>query len=146
MPIAAFTVGSFGDVMTLLQLLWSLRTAVSGSSAEIRALMIDIDGFTLALQGVQSTIQQRQAAISPELQSGISQAITTCSITVLRMKQHIDAFNRRTMRTIGRFAWGKYWAVSTWNILGGERKVAALKLRLTEQLGVIHTLLAVSQR
>ncbi|EJD40690.1 hypothetical protein AURDEDRAFT_127553 [Auricularia subglabra TFB-10046 SS5] len=142
MPIAAFTFGSFGDVATILQLLWQLRAALdeaSGASAEIRALREDVDAFRLALQQVQAALDRRQPPPHQDVLNGIAHALSVAHNVLDSVLQKIRAFQSRMTSAVGIGAARKYWAVAAWSILGGQKDVDALRMRLSEQLSVIQT-------
>ncbi|EJD34670.1 hypothetical protein AURDEDRAFT_176305 [Auricularia subglabra TFB-10046 SS5] len=130
MPIAF---GSFGELVTVLQLAWQLRAALSdaaGARAEIHALVIDVDIFTRALQPIRASIEQRRIALQPAVENGIAHAIATCS---------------DTRASGGGRCWKRYWAMAAWSVLGGREEVDRLRQRLSEQVQVIHTFLFLAE-
>ncbi|EJD38024.1 hypothetical protein AURDEDRAFT_172904 [Auricularia subglabra TFB-10046 SS5] len=49
MSLVGFTFGSFGDLCTIMQLVWRVRAALNeatGASAEIRARIAEINSFS----------------------------------------------------------------------------------------------------
>ncbi|EJD34668.1 hypothetical protein AURDEDRAFT_176303 [Auricularia subglabra TFB-10046 SS5] len=145
MPISF---SSFGDIVAVLQLAWQLRAALSdasGASAEIRALLIDVDSFTRALQQTRAAIEGRRTALAPSVEHGIKHAIIACHDVLRLILGKVDAFKRRMTSRIGAVAWRQYWAVAAWSIVGGKKEVDALRMRLSEQIGVIQTYLSLAQ-
>lgn len=145
MPVAVFSIGSFGDIVTMLQLAFSIRAALSdasGASADVRALVADIDSFVQALRQVQLTLDARRAALTPDLVNGILHALSTCHNLLQHVQAQITSFQDSLSRNQGP-AWRKYWAMTAWSMLGGKQRVDDLKRRLAEQLTVIQTYLAV---
>ncbi|EJD40631.1 hypothetical protein AURDEDRAFT_127528 [Auricularia subglabra TFB-10046 SS5] len=135
MAIAVFTFGSFGDIATILQLAFQLRLALndaSGASAEVRALMADFDRFTLAIQQAKVVLDQPHSGMQPATRTAICDA------------SKIRSYEARMTRQLGRAAWREYWATVAWEILGGRKEVDAMRLRLSEQVALIQTLLSAS--
>ncbi|KZV84386.1 hypothetical protein EXIGLDRAFT_753870 [Exidia glandulosa HHB12029] len=146
MPVLAFTFGSFGDIATILQLAWTIRRTLSESAGSLAPLIADIDVFTRALQQINSFLETRAAAPVPEdLMNGIAHALERCFGSLMRIKQRIESFNAQLAGAVGKSVVREYWAVLGWEILGGRREVEALKMRLSDQIVVIQTLLAASQ-
>ncbi|EJD34660.1 hypothetical protein AURDEDRAFT_176295 [Auricularia subglabra TFB-10046 SS5] len=145
MPISF---SSFGDIVAVLQIAWQLRAALSdasGASAEIRALLIDIDSFTRALQQTKAAIERRRTPPAPSVEHGIKHAVIACHDVLRLIVGKVDAFKRRMTSRIGAVAWRQYWAVAAWSILGGKKEVDGLRVRLSEQIGVIQTYLSLAQ-
>ncbi|EJD34663.1 hypothetical protein AURDEDRAFT_176298 [Auricularia subglabra TFB-10046 SS5] len=140
--------GSFGDIVAVLQLAWQLRAALStasGASAEIRVLVTDVDSFTRALQQTKAAIEQRHTPLAPAVENGIKHAIIACHDVLRVILDKVDAFRLRMTSRIGAIAWRQYWAVAAWSILGGKKDVEALRMRLSEQIGVVQTYLSLAQ-
>ncbi|EJD34103.1 hypothetical protein AURDEDRAFT_155075 [Auricularia subglabra TFB-10046 SS5] len=143
MPIAF---SSFGDLVTVLQLAWQLRAALSdaaGARAEIDALVVDIDTFTRALQQIRASIEQRRTALEPAVENGIVHAIATCSDVLRHVLSKITAF--KTRASGGGRCWKRYWGMAVWSVLGGREEVDRLRQRLSEQVQVIHTFLFLAE-
>lgn len=141
MAVVSFSVGSFGDIVTILQLAWQLRAALnsaSGASAEVAALVNDIDEFVRGLQQVNAVLQQDAARLQPDIVNGIKHALGTCHDVLLTVERKISTFKSRMSTTKGPSVWKHYWAVAAWSILGGKEDVDALRARLSEQLARIH--------
>ncbi|EJD34102.1 hypothetical protein AURDEDRAFT_176839 [Auricularia subglabra TFB-10046 SS5] len=137
---------SFGDIITVLQLAWQIRAALSdaaGARAEIAALVVELDSFTQALQQVQSSLAQRSAALDPAVENGITHALAVCSGVLRRVIDRITAFRART--TGGAHGWRNYWKLAAWSVLGGREAIDRLRRRLFEQVQAIHTFLFLSQ-
>ncbi|KZV91144.1 hypothetical protein EXIGLDRAFT_103606 [Exidia glandulosa HHB12029] len=146
MPVLAFTFGSFGDIATILQLAWTVRRTLGESAGSLAPLIADIDVFTLALQQIKSVLETRTAAPVPEdLMNGIAHALERCFVSLVRIKQRIASFNAQVAGVVGNSVVREYWVVLGWEILGGRREVEALKMRLSDQINVIQTLLAAAQ-
>ncbi|EJD34669.1 hypothetical protein AURDEDRAFT_176304 [Auricularia subglabra TFB-10046 SS5] len=137
---------SFGDIITVLQLAWQIRAALSdaaGARAEIAALVVELDSFTQALQQVQSSLAQRSVALDPAVDNGITHALAVCSDVLRRVIDRITAFRARAAG--GALSWEHYWKMAAWSVLGGREAVDSLRRRLSEQVQAIHTFLFLSQ-
>ncbi|KZV91145.1 hypothetical protein EXIGLDRAFT_837341 [Exidia glandulosa HHB12029] len=147
MSIAAFTFGSFGDIVTILQLAWTIRQSLSetaGAVAQVQTLIADIDAFTCALQQIKSVLDTR-ASVPPDLMNGIAHALESCFLLLRGVQEQINSYNARMTGAVGARALKRYWAALGWEILGGRSKVEAMRARLSEQVEVIQTLLAAAQ-
>lgn len=140
--------GSFGDIVALLQLIAELCTALHAardSSNDIRALVDDLMAFSCAIDEIKIALERRHTALHPGLLNGITNAVALCHTMLLEVQRRIDKFHQRRLRGLGPVAWGKYHAAVAWAICGEKRVVATLKRRMWEQLGLIHTLMTITQ-
>ncbi|EJD45915.1 hypothetical protein AURDEDRAFT_164976 [Auricularia subglabra TFB-10046 SS5] len=148
MPVAAFAFGSFGDIVSVLHLLWQLRAALNdatGASAELTTLTSDIDEFSRAMLEVKGVLERRSAELQPGVVNGVAFALASCVQILQTAQRKIGAFRARIVGAVGAAAWRQYWSVAAWGILGGKTEVQNLRARLFEQLDVIRVYLAVSQ-
>ncbi|EJD45917.1 hypothetical protein AURDEDRAFT_164978 [Auricularia subglabra TFB-10046 SS5] len=148
MPVAAFTLGSFGDIASILQLVWQLRAALldaARASAEVTALTADLDEFARALLELKAVLERRQKELQPGVVNGVAYALERC-VQLLQTAQHrIGAFRARMVKAAGATAWRQYWKAAAWSILGGKAEMESLRARLFEQVDVIRVYFAVSQ-
>ncbi|EJD38036.1 hypothetical protein AURDEDRAFT_172915 [Auricularia subglabra TFB-10046 SS5] len=148
MPVAAFTIGSVGDIALVLELLSQLRAALSGATGvpvELQQLVRDVAAFARELREVADFLLPRATYLRQDVCNGIVLALDICYRTLHAMQTKVVKFQSRVTRNIGRLAWRDYWSVAAWSILGGRREVDALRLRLSEQLRIIQTYMALSQ-
>lgn len=148
MPVVAFTVGSLGDITSVLQLVWQLRAALhdaTGASAEITTLTADLDEFARALLEIRAVLERRRAELQQGVLNGVSYALSRCVQLLQAVQRKIASFRTRIVGAVGAAAWLAYWAVAAWTVLGGKAEVQSLRSRLFEQLDVIRVYLAVSQ-
>lgn len=148
MPVVAFSFGSFGDIAAILQLAYTIRRALSetaGASAEIADLIEHIDSFTRALHQIKAALAALDG-VQSGLANGVAHALDICFRALHRVQTIIDAFHSKMSTAVGAAVWRRYWAICAWEILGGSREVDTLKRRMSEQLQIVQTLLAVSQR
>ncbi|EJD40642.1 hypothetical protein AURDEDRAFT_170271 [Auricularia subglabra TFB-10046 SS5] len=147
MPVFSFTIGSFGDITTILQLAWQLRAALNGArgaSAEVAALVNDIDSFACGLEQVKVVLQHEGAHLQPDIVNGIRHALSTCHDILIAVQRKISSFESRMSKAKGHAVWKHYWAVAAWSILGGKEEVDAMRTRLSDQLGLIQFYLSLS--
>ncbi|EJD38033.1 hypothetical protein AURDEDRAFT_172912 [Auricularia subglabra TFB-10046 SS5] len=147
MPVVAFTFGSLGDILGVVQLAFQVRAALgqgASSSPEVRALAEDVDTFTRILQEINVTLARRRTSLRPEVVNGISFSLDICGKALREAEAKLHAFERRMPSTFTRGAWRRYWAIALWAILGGSRDISALRCRLFEQVEVINLYLALS--
>ncbi|KZV86103.1 hypothetical protein EXIGLDRAFT_841005 [Exidia glandulosa HHB12029] len=143
MPIAGLSIGSFGDITTILQLAWAIRRVLidcSRSATEINELIADIDSFTTALQQVRATLEV-QYQVPVDIENGILYALGTC-YTVLQKVEERLAVHRSANSPR---SWRKRWNVCVWELFGGKLEMEKSRRRLLEQLDVIQTYLAALQ-
>ncbi|EJD38006.1 hypothetical protein AURDEDRAFT_172886 [Auricularia subglabra TFB-10046 SS5] len=146
-PVVAFSIGSFGDILATLQLLYKFREALSevtGATAEMRVLIDDIDRLTRALIQVKAALERRGTGIQPDIINGIRLAVATCEDILKSALRRIEDFKSRITGATGVSGWRAYCAVLGWGILG-EKHVDALRARLSEQMEVIELYLSLSQ-
>ncbi|KZV90956.1 hypothetical protein EXIGLDRAFT_106763 [Exidia glandulosa HHB12029] len=145
MTVVAFSIGSFGDIIAVLQLAWDIRKSLSEASEysdEINALIGDIDSFTHVLQTTKERLTNA-TNVPPSLHRGLSHALKNCRVVLERVQNKIRQHRRDNDGKYGARVYKALWAVCAWNVLGGKADVEALKRRLAEQLAVIDTLLSV---
>ncbi|EJD44303.1 hypothetical protein AURDEDRAFT_125315 [Auricularia subglabra TFB-10046 SS5] len=140
--------GSCGDIVAVLQLAWQLRVVLSdaaGGSAEIHALISDVEAFTRALQEIRPAVERRCTPLPPALENGIKHALITCHDILSAILDKVSAFRTRVASRVSMAAWHQYWALAAWSILGGHKEVDALRRRLSEQIAIIQTYLGLLQ-
>ncbi|KZV97235.1 hypothetical protein EXIGLDRAFT_764530 [Exidia glandulosa HHB12029] len=138
--------GSFGDFVAVLQLAAAIGTSLKeacSASAEINALALDIESFSLAIESARATIQRADTGHLPRsLDLALSHSLHTCSAILSKLqsklkRMHALPGNRKWMH-IQRAAW-------MWIALGGKADVETLKRRLVEQVTAVQTLVTVLQ-
>jgi hypothetical protein len=147
MATIAFTFGSLGDIVALLQLAWSLRQTLSdvaGSSMQIRAVIADLDSFAHGIQAVKSALDMFKS-MPASLRNALGLALQRAHAILLAMKSEVDTFNAKVASAAGILSLKEFWARCQWGALGGRTKVEAMRQRLSEQLVAIQVLLAASQ-
>ncbi|EJD41281.1 hypothetical protein AURDEDRAFT_127191 [Auricularia subglabra TFB-10046 SS5] len=143
----AFTIGSFGDFSTLLQMTFAIRRAVieaKGGSDDIKSTIAAIDSFVLAIQGVREQLE-RADSIPVSVQNGIQHALGVCTQALQRVQGRIESYRRRYEKTNGSRGWRNYWALCLWTILGGKAEVAGLMQHLANQVSVLQTFVSLIQ-
>jgi hypothetical protein len=132
----AFTFGSFGDIVTLIQLCCALVSTVQDQSnpAEYLQLMVELKSLLELLKFVQwATTSPQSSSVPPLCTDALQNHIQNCH-------KLITQFIERTQPNRSRICWEFWWNVE-WSLL---RKNAAveLKMGLAEQkTGMIFTLM-----
>lgn len=141
-----FTFGSFGDIVTLIDLttrVIELLTSTSGASDSYQALILDVTRLQHFLQQLNGFSRQRNVTIlkSRLLSSDdISAAICDCSRSlehIIRRVTYYQSYVQTRCGTSGRQSWHRTWLTSGWMLL----KTREIDQFRTEILGH-NTLLA----
>lgn len=143
----AFAFGSFGDIVTILQLAWSLRKLLSdvgGASQEVQTIISDIDAFMKGMEAVKATLSQ--TSITPSIELQLDFVLQRCRHILDLTNKRVAEFNIKTSRAVGVRVMREYWKLCAWDIFGGKQEVNALLRRLSDSLLLIQTLLGASQR
>lgn len=133
----AFAFGSFGDFVAVLQLAAAISTSLKeacSASAEINAVVLDIESFSLAIESARATIQRADTGHLPRsLDLALSHSLRTCSAILSKLQSKLKRMHalpgtrNRKWAHIQRAAW-------MWIALGGKADVEALKRRLVSTL------------
>lgn len=137
----------FGDISTILQLVWSLRKILSdvgGATQEVQTIISDIDAFTNGLQAVKAALDD--TTVSPAIHYELSAALCECEVMLKTTKSRVEKFNTSIIRSKNTSILTEYWERGAWVILGGKDEVEALRRRLSARLSIIETLVGLSQR
>ena len=122
----AFTFGSFGDILALIDLttrVIELLTSTSGASDSYQALILDVTRLQHFLQQLNSFSRQRNVTIlkSHLLSSDdITAAICECSRSLERIIQRVtyyQSYVQSRCGTSGRQSWHRTWLTSGWMLL-----------------------------
>ncbi|EJD40688.1 hypothetical protein AURDEDRAFT_186928, partial [Auricularia subglabra TFB-10046 SS5] len=150
MPVVAFAFGSLGDITALLQLAWQLSRTLAdltGASGELCELVADIRTFARTLEELERAIAERRIDLRPEVLVNVQLSIA-CGHAILKgIESKIAAFNRLMTgpRGPGLLALRRYWAVASWEILGGRKEVDTLMGRLRDHLSNLQANISLSQ-
>lgn len=137
-------VGSFGDIVKVLELANELRRVVGSATratAELCEFQEDLDLFAHGLQAVQASLPPADShgrAQALQLQQDVQHAISVCLALLTRMKRRIQEHKDGITGQFGKKAWKKYWARLAWGILGGRTEVFELRRRLMQQMTVLQ--------
>lgn len=84
MPIVAFAFGSFGDIITVVQLALAIRTALCncGPSSECQALIKYLESFAYSLEALKPLLysQNPSKLLDNSAENAITYAIATCEM------------------------------------------------------------------
>ncbi|PSR71905.1 hypothetical protein PHLCEN_2v12249 [Hermanssonia centrifuga] len=106
MPIAAFTFGSFGDIVTIVQLAFAIKKALSdsrGSLAECRMLVAYLDDFTRSMDCLKPWVSRAlmsdgftsdptQPTLNQASLNAIRYAIATCERLLTEFKGKLSPY------------------------------------------------------
>jgi Fungal N-terminal domain of STAND proteins len=145
MASMAFTFGSFGDIVALIQLCYNLATTLrdKSSPAEYRELIFELESIREVLQSVQRATTSQTSSSIPR------SCINALEIHIQKCHQLINQFIARTqpkksmMRgEPGTNFWDFWWTVD-WNLFR-KGAVVELKTGLMEQKSAINVILSLS--
>ncbi|KIK66314.1 hypothetical protein GYMLUDRAFT_55620 [Collybiopsis luxurians FD-317 M1] len=144
MPIFAFAFGSFGDFVTTLQLINSMRKALcdsTGSNAEYQQLIVELDEFVRALKSLKSI--PIPLNLVPQSVLNLRQdAIQSSNQLILFIHKKINGY-QRSLQTGGS---GNRWQDSWMKVWWGLFKMSELvdiRSRVRDQVGKLNLLLAI---
>ncbi|CAL1716960.1 unnamed protein product [Somion occarium] len=142
----AFSFGSFGDIVTLIDLttkVIQILTSTSGASESFQGLILDVTRLQHFLQQVHSFSRQRNVTILKShllTSDDIATAIRECSRSLERILQRVTYY-RSYVETrcgkSGRHSWHRTWITSGWMLLK-SREIEQFRSELVEH----NTLLA----
>ncbi|KZW01750.1 hypothetical protein EXIGLDRAFT_760648 [Exidia glandulosa HHB12029] len=147
MPVVAFTIGSFGDILAVLQLAWQIRQSLSDAAAaseEIQTLIADIDSFRHALDSAHSTLKHAPH-VPQSVHNGVVHIMRVCTTLLRQVQAKVSVRQKELVKKHGARIWRGVWAACAWEILGGKGDVDKMKRRLMEQTAALQTLLSVLQ-
>lgn len=147
MPVPSPTFGSTGDILSVVQLCWQLVAIlreVNGASAEMLALLEDLDVCGRSLQAIYVVIGKRRAYMSNDVRNGIALCLQNCGQPLTAATAKVEDHRKRASRR-DPVGWRAYWAAVSWSALGGKKEVDLLRQRLRDQISSINIFLQVSQ-
>lgn len=148
MSVVAFTFGSFGDVLSLINLTVKIQKALSdsrGSSEDYQALLAELDSFSEFLNTVRDALQVRDGPkkLPDSVRNAIRSVLQSSTSLLQRFYTDIERY-RRNLRKGGsgsmmRDSWMKIgWA------LFKQDEVREIRRKLRDQVERINALLSVS--
>ena len=159
MSVVGFTFGSFGDIITLIQLAQTVRKALSdarGSAAHCTSLMTYLDAFTQSLEIVRTRLEPFDGAKGPiypatsplrplEVQV-ILEHVATCyhvletfSTTLQPYIKLADSHSAESFLEKVRRAWRKFRYISVQSEAEDvERRLTALTCSITMALQTVQ--------
>ncbi|TFY75605.1 hypothetical protein EWM64_g8406 [Hericium alpestre] len=149
MSVVAFTFGSLGDIITLLQLADHVRKALydtKRASAEYRDVISDLDSIVYIVTEVQRTLSlQGPDRLSQSVENALYHAIGICLHLIAQMNERIAARRAasRNGKSVGTMA------IDTWQRIGWtlfkKEELLVLRRRLSGQIEAMNTLLTLAQ-
>lgn len=151
MSLVGFTFGSFGDIVTIAQLLQGIITALSdskGASSEYQNLIVQLRAFADVLSSVYDTIfdpNSRHPPLSAHTACSLRKELDGCRSQLQSIQKRIDGY-QNSLRQGGsgsrmRDSWRKIgWGLFT------SRDIAYMRSELIERMARINTFISVSNR
>ena len=147
MSVVALTFGSFGDIIAVIQLAYSIQKALSdsaGSSTECKKLAQYLDHFTNALRSVQSMLGLVPAiAAEHQMHDSVNHAISASFRLLKEFEGRFERYRRRlvedaiTRDTVRRML--KIWYSLKW--LAIRSSAADLQRQLEGYVHIINVTL-----
>lgn len=147
MSVVAFTFGSFGDILSILQLANNVRKSLgesAGASAEYQQLISELDTSRVALSLVLGVSQLKDTSpISQEARLAIQQCVHNSRNIIAELDSKIFKFRDSLKKGGTRRMVIDSWRKIGWGIFKVDYLVEARR-RLSEQSRMIKLLLEVS--
>jgi hypothetical protein len=145
MASVAFTFGSFGDIVALIQLCYDLATTLrdKSSPAEYRDLIFELESLREVLQSVkQATTSQQFSSIPRSCTNALEIHIRKCQKLINQFIARTEPKKNMVKGEPGTNFWDFWWNIE-WGLL---RKGAVVELRtgLMEQKAAINVILSLS--
>ncbi|CAL1699179.1 unnamed protein product [Somion occarium] len=148
MPVAAFTFGSFGDIVTIIELVVSLRNVLSesgDSGAEYKALLSYLESFTYSLECLKPLLstQSGSSPIDSSAINAIRYAVACCEVLIREFKAKLGPpssgeISTNTAEWFRNIWWKLQWASAT------RHDAVELRSRLKAQGDIINRILSMS--
>ncbi|KZT19733.1 hypothetical protein NEOLEDRAFT_931500 [Neolentinus lepideus HHB14362 ss-1] len=129
-PAVAFTFGSFGDIVTLIQLVTSvvhLAASTRGASQSYSDFLLDLSGLEKLLENLRDALHLPPISVSSlglsygDLRRELEARIAFCSVCLERI--HSEISRSQTRLKIGRTVteWKEVWRRAGWMLFAEER-------------------------
>lgn len=153
MATVAFAFGSFGDIITVIQLATSIIKTLQNSTdapREYNELVEEIETFKLTLLAIHSTLDPNDDLPTPAT-NALTYAVSRCHNILLQMEQDMSKYAKdpsksqkiepaRRLNSRARLKNVLRW------IFGGKDGMEAYKRRLSEQMIAINIAMAAAGR
>ena len=155
MSVVAFTFGSFGDIITIIQLAHSIQKALSdtrGSAAECRNLIAYLGAYTTTLECVQNAFDSRNTAYAAPLRlafsgpaaNAISRSIAISYDRMKTFERKLECY-RESLEGGSSGSWFRdAWRKVNWPTI--RQEAVDLQRELTAQAQIINIILTLSAR
>ncbi|TFY77900.1 hypothetical protein EWM64_g6112 [Hericium alpestre] len=145
--VVAFTFGSLGDIISLLQIANGVRKALcdtKGVSAEYRDLLAELDTLVYTITSAQRTLSVHDPNhLSQSVENGLYHAVQVCLRLLTQANERISVC-RNAVAKDGGSKTSNLWGRVGWMLLRKDELIA-LRLRLSEQIKAMDTLLTLAQ-
>lgn len=148
MSIVAFTFGSFGDIVSLIELTLRVRKALSdstGSSEEYQALILELQGFSDLLSMTRATLHSLKATnrqiISESIHLQVLHHLDHAGRLLKGLHMRIERYQDRLREGGSRARMLESWRKIGWALFKNS-ELRAMKGHLEEVIGRINSLLS----
>lgn len=148
MSLAAFTFGSFGDVLSLISLVLQVRRALgdsSGASEDHQALITELDSFSDLLQVVRNALSVHEGPrrLPNSVRNAMGQGLLASTALLVGFYKDIERY-RCSLRQGGSGSMIRdSWMKAEWALYKKE-DVRQMRRKLADQVGRLNALLSVS--
>lgn len=149
MSIVAFTFGSFGDILSIIDLAVKIRKALgdgAGSSKDYQALLFELDSFSDVLTTVHNAIysQDKTQKLPGSVERAIRSALNSARELLGEFYASISSYKGSLQEGgSGSMIRDSWWKIG-WSLFKKE-EVVEMRRRLKDQVERHNALLAVSQ-
>ncbi|EIM82301.1 uncharacterized protein STEHIDRAFT_160850 [Stereum hirsutum FP-91666 SS1] len=147
MSVFAFTFGSFGDILSIVQLGYKVRTLLSeskGATEEYQQLLSELDTSLRTLHLVHGALFAKDAAsLPPDVVKAIRQSVSNSWIIIFDIYSKIARFRDKLKKGGSGSMMRASWQKIGWGLFKQDELVESRR-RLSEQSSVIKTLLGLS--
>ncbi|KAF7366142.1 hypothetical protein MVEN_00491100 [Mycena venus] len=141
---AAFSIGSFGDILATAQIAYKLSQILSdsaGSSMEYQELIIELDALGSALRGMDDIVENH--VIRQSVRNAIEHSLRRCRDLMNVFLDRIKNYKPALQKGGSGSSWRDNWRKIGWHIFRREELVE-LRLKLAEQKATINMMLSLS--
>lgn len=139
MSIFAFTVGSFGDILTTAGLAVKISQALygkRGSSNECQALMSEVGSLYEALISSRDAVKlYKSSPLGQSLSTKIFREVDQCHLLMWLFLDNMDGYRKPLLSTVIGELWHKVW----WNVWETD-ELAALRTKLSARRETLNIL------
>ncbi|PSR71597.1 hypothetical protein PHLCEN_2v12527 [Hermanssonia centrifuga] len=150
MPVAIFSFGFFGDIITLCQLIIEFKNPLSGSQEsydEFTALVEELDLFALSVKPIERILRKVQDCSSAQHStttlaladfrdeiSTTKAAVDACQTLLIKWKARLDRYSKQPMTTS---RWRSAYRKVRWHFSSTRKDIATFRTELGSKASAI---------